>query len=161
MKPTPIEFVPPKRKDAIVRQLHDECLVLDTETNKAHCLNQTATRIWTLCDGKTSVEDMVNALSEHSAATVDETIVWMALKQLRKARLLSREPSFPDQLPILSRREAARKIAVAAALALPIVTSILVPTPAEAASCLANGQPCISNAQCCSGRCSVGLHCGA
>jgi Coenzyme PQQ synthesis protein D (PqqD) len=161
MKPRPTEYVPPKRKDAIVRQLEEECLVLDRETSKAHCLNYTAARIWRLCDGQTSVADMVSVLSEDSAAAVDESLVWLALKQLRKARLLSGEPVFPDESPVVSRRLAVQKIAVAAALAVPVVTSILVPTPAQAASCLANGKPCTSNAQCCSGKCGNGLHCNA
>ena len=156
MKPRPTEYVPPKRKDAIVRQLDRECLVLDTKTNKAHCLNQTASRIWELCDGERSVADIVHALSDGSEPPVDETVIWMGLKQLRKARLLSREPSTPDEPTSMSRREAVRKIGIAAALALPVVSSILVPTPAQAASCLHNGQPCLLSQRCCTGICRRG-----
>jgi len=116
MTSKPTEYVPPKRKDAIVRQLEHELLVLDTKTNKAHCLNQTASRVWALCDGETSVAEMIRALSEESGTRVDDKIVWMALGQLRKARLLPKEASFPDETGRLSRREAVRKIGVAAAL---------------------------------------------
>jgi hypothetical protein len=153
MKPRPTEYVPPKRKDAIVRQVDHKFLVLDTKTNKAHCLNQTADRVWALCDGETSVAEMVRALSEASGTQVDAKIVWMALGQLRKAGLLPKEPSFPDDPGLASRREAVRKIGVAVALALPVVTSILVPTAAQAASCLQALQPCTSPSQCCSGIC--------
>ena len=42
-----------------------------------------------------------------------------------------------------------------------LVTSLVAPTPARAASCLANGKPCVSPAQCCSGKCGVTSgHCG-
>jgi len=153
MKSRPTEYVPPQRKDAIVTQVDQEFLVLDTETNKAHCLNETASRVWALCDGESSVAEIVRALSDGPGTLVDEKIVWMALGQLRKARLLSRDPSFPDERGLISRREAVRKIGVAAALALPVVTSISVPTPAQAASCLPSGSLCISNSQCCSGDC--------
>jgi hypothetical protein len=60
-----------------------------------------------------------------------------------------------------SRREAIRSIGIAGAIALPLVTSLVAPTPARAASCLANGKPCVSNVQCCSGKCGTGGHCGA
>ena len=156
MKTRPAEYVPPRRKDAIVRQVGDEFLVLDTKTNKAHCLNHTAGRVWDFCDGETSVAEMVRALSDGSEMPVDENIVWMALQQLRKAGLLRRDPSFPERPALLSRRDAVRRIGVAAALALPLVTSILVPTPAQAASCLHNGQACVLSQRCCTGICRRG-----
>ncbi len=155
MKPRPTEYVPPKRKDAIVAQVDHEFLVLDTKTNKAHCLNQTAHRVWALCDGETSVAEMVRVLSEESGTQVYAKIVWMALGQLRKARLLHKEPSFPDNPRLASRREAVRKIGVAAALALPVVTSMLIPTAAQAVSCLHSGDHCTLNSQCCSGVCDL------
>lgn len=153
MKSKPTEYVPPKRQDAIVRQVDQELLVLDVKTNKAHCLNHTARQVWTLCDGKTSVAEMIRTLSA-SGTRVDEKMVWMALAQLRKARLLPKEASFADEPGRVSRREAVRKIGVAAALALPAVTSIVMPTAAQAASCLPNGRLCMSNSQCCSGFCN-------
>ena len=150
------EYVPPKRKEAIVRRLDEEWLILDTETNKAHCLNETAARVWWLCDGKISVAEIVASLRDDDESFPDETYVWFALKQLRKAGLLPREARFPDEAGLVSRRNAMRKIGVAAAFALPVVTSILVPTPAQAASCIHNGKPCILNPQCCTGKCRSG-----
>lgn len=155
------DYIPPKRTDAIVRQVDQEWLVLDSESNKAHCLNQTAARIWQLCDGNTSVAEMAARLQGSTETPVDETVVWLALKQLRNGGLLPKEIIFPKEARMVSRREAVRKIGIAAAVALPLVTTIVMPTPAQAATCLPNGRPCISNAQCCSGKCGTGGHCNA
>jgi hypothetical protein len=43
---------PEARKDGLVIQdLPEEILVYDLNTNKAHCLNQTAAYVWQACDG--------------------------------------------------------------------------------------------------------------
>lgn len=132
----------PNRKKAIVRQLSDEMLVYDTETNKAHCLNRTARDVWNLCDGKNTVAEIVCTLRKESKSPVDEKIVWMALHQLEKSGLLLKGIPSPGEKNVLSRRALIRKTGIAAALALPVVTSILVPTPAAAASCAGIGRPC-------------------
>jgi hypothetical protein len=64
--------------------------------------------------------------------SVDEAVVELALGRLQKAGLLEQDSSgFEPIIP--SRRVALRKMATAA-LALPLVTTILVPTAAQAAS---------------------------
>jgi Coenzyme PQQ synthesis protein D (PqqD) len=152
------EYVPPKRKHVIARQLDQETLIVDEKTNTAHCLNATASRVWELCDGENSVGAMIRDLSQRSLRTLSETVVWMALGQIRKAGLLPKEPAFPDRPKFVSRRELVRNMGVSAALALPMVTTILLPTAAQAASCRHNLAPCTSNAQCCSGLCSPVAH---
>jgi hypothetical protein len=153
MQSEPAEYTPPRRKPMIVRHLAQECLLVDTETNRAHCLNAIAARVWQLCDGQTSVASMATILRQEYASSIDETLVWVALKQLRRAGLLPRTTAFPDTVVFITRREAVQKLGAAAALALPVVSSILMPTAAQAASCLPNGRPCLSNSQCCSGLC--------
>jgi hypothetical protein len=145
----------PKRKIAIVRQLSDECLVCDKETNKAHCLNRTATDVWNLCDGKNTVAEIVRILERKSKSPVHENIVWIAITELQKSGLLLNRSPLPASKHFLSRREMVRKMGATAAMALPVVASILIPTPAEAASCLHNGVRCFSNAECCSHICFV------
>lgn len=156
MHMTPMTYVPPRRRDAIVRPVDDEWLLIDKHTNKAHCLNQTAAQVWYLCNGTSSVADIAATLSENAESSVDAGIVWMALKQLRRAGLLTNAADVPKQPAVVTRRDALRKIAVAGAIALPLVTSIAIPTPAQAASCVHNGKPCLVNPQCCTGICRNG-----
>jgi hypothetical protein len=150
MKRHLLDFVPPQHRDAIVRELSEEFLVYDKETSQAHCLNRTAIDVWKLCDGKITVAEIIQKLEKKSKSPVDQRIVWMALRQLQKSELLLGRILWSKEKNILSRRALVKKMGVAAALALPVVTSILVPTAAQAVSCLHSGDPCTSNAQCCS-----------
>jgi len=153
-----LDFVPPQHRDAIVRQLSEEFLVYDKETSQAHCLNRTAIDVWKLCDGKITVAEIIQKLEKKSKSPVDERIVWMALRQLQKSGLLLGRILSSKEENFLSRRAMVKKMGVAAALALPVVTSILVPTAAQAASCLHAGEPCTSNFQCCSMLCGPSSH---
>lgn len=36
----------------MIREFDDECIVLDTDSNRIHQFNRTASRIWQLCDSK-------------------------------------------------------------------------------------------------------------
>lgn len=148
-----LDFVPAQHKDLIVRRLSEEFLVYDKETSQAHCLNRTATDVWKLCDGKITVAGIIQELEKKSKSPVDERIVWMALHQLQKSGLLRGRILSSKEKNMLSRRALVKKMGVAAALALPVVTSILAPTAAQAASCLPNGQPCMFDSQCCSMNC--------
>ncbi|MEP6643732.1 MAG: twin-arginine translocation signal domain-containing protein [Acidobacteriaceae bacterium] len=143
----------PQRKNAILRQIGDEFLVYDKDTDRAHCLNEFAGPVWKLSDGTHTVADIAKKLRA-SSAHMDEDLVWMALTQLAKAGLLLNRMPPPGIKIDLSRRALIQKVGVAAALALPAVASIVVPTPAEAVSCLKNGKPCTLDSQCCSGRCN-------
>jgi len=40
------------KKRAYVKQADGEVLIYDLERNKAHCLNNTAARVWQYCDGE-------------------------------------------------------------------------------------------------------------
>jgi hypothetical protein len=139
----------------VVKELSGEILVYDLERHRAHCLNSAAARVWKLCDGRTDVAEMKTSLTLHEDETVNGELIWLALAQLKKANLLvsDSQPS-PTETRSVSRREMVRKLGAGAALALPLVTSLLAPTPAQAASCLPSGSPCGSSAECCSGVCA-------
>ena len=141
----------------VVHELSDEVLVYDQDRDKAHCLNQTAALVWKYCDGKTTVTSMAQQLGRDlKTERVDEKIVWYALNQLGKNHLFEETVAPPAVLAGMSRREMVRVLSVAAVVAVPLVTSIIAPTPAQASTCLNSGQVCTSSAQCCSGICSGG-----
>ena len=117
----------------IIKELDDEVLVYDLETDKAHCLNQMAARIWKNCDGHTSVAGLRELLEKETAVAVPEEVVWLALDQLEKLRLLEDVPSKPAYLAGMKRRELMRRIGIGA-LALPLVFSITAPIALAQAS---------------------------
>jgi hypothetical protein len=58
--------IPKKISDDLVsRKVDDDLLIVDQENGKIHQLNQTATFIWSLCDGKSSVEEIVKKSFEN------------------------------------------------------------------------------------------------
>jgi hypothetical protein len=144
--------LPRARKDCLWRELDDEVVIYDPDRHEGHCLNATAAAVWKLCDGKNSSAQIAVIVSRQFSAQVDKPIVELALERLAGAHLLV-EPASPARH--LSRRVAIRRIGIAAAIALPLVTSVMAPTPAHAASCFPNGHACTSPAQCCSGLCGL------
>lgn len=116
----------------VVRALPDEVLVYDLERHQAHCLNATAAVVFKHCDGRRSVGQIARILRRELDldAPADESLVWLSLERLEKARLL--EEREPD-LAAPSRRELVRRLALVTAT-LPVVATILAPTPAEAAA---------------------------
>lgn len=140
----------------VVRELPDEVLVYDLKTDKAHCLNQSASLTWKHCDGKTTVADMTSILTAALKTQVDEDTIWLALKQLGKARLLEDQLVTPMEKSRLTRREVIRKLGLGAAIAVPVVMSIVAPTAVSAATCTVNGKSCSpngTNSKCCSTCC--------
>ncbi len=137
----------------MVEQLLDEVLVYDLERHKAHCLNRCAALVWRHCDGETTVAQMVELLAEQ-AEVIDEDVVWNALDQLEKARLLRERMMKSAGRARVSRRDLVRKVGLAAAV--PLVTSILAPTAYAQASCAGPEESCLV-LPCCAGLiCVVG-----
>jgi hypothetical protein len=150
-----------RKEGLVIQELPDEILIYDLDRDKAHCLNQTAALVWQRCDGHTTTSSIAQSLATELDAPVDEKVVWLALDQLGRNDLLERQPVPPPMLAGLNRREMVRALGIAAAVAVPVVTSILAPAPAQAASCIPNGGACPGGpTTCCSGICSVNT-CGS
>ena len=130
-----------RQEGLLIEKLPDEVLVYDLNRNKAHCLNQTAALIWNRCDGKTSVGELVRLLENDCRETIDDEVVWLALDQLGKARLLTERVARPGEEPRLSRRQLMRRVGLA--VSLPLVVSILAPSASAALSCI--GRNCVGN----------------
>ena len=144
-----------RRTGLIIQEVDGEILIYDQNTNKAHCLNQTAAKVWKYCDGETTLAEACKALSCDLDTPVDEKLVWYAVDQFSKDNLLEKgieQPAFI--IAGMNRRQMVRTLGLAAVIAVPLVTSIVAPTPAQAATCMPPGQPCGTAAQCCSGVCT-------
>ena len=144
----------------MVQTLPDETLVYDLDRDLAHCLNQTATLVWNRCDGSNTTRQIARAVSHDLNHPVDEKFIWVALDQLSRNHLLTNSP--PPPISGMNRRDVIKALAVSAAVAVPVVASIVAPTPAQAATgCIPNGSSgCTSGIQCCGGFCNSGI-CGS
>jgi hypothetical protein len=129
----------------VIRDLPREVVVYDTERHQAHCLNRTAGLVFRCANGRRTVAEIAALLGPGA----DDGLVRAALDQLAAAALL--EPGPTPSSPAPSRREVLRQVGLGAALLAPVVTSLVVPAPAEAAA------TCISAANCSSS--NVGAPC--
>lgn len=138
-----LEHYLPTARDSklVVRELAEEVLVYDAEGHRAHCLNRTAALVWKHCDGKTSVSGIARRVSRELSSTVSDELVWLALEQLDEFGLLlaaAQRPTAaalrPTASNLISRRKMMRRVGLAAAVSLPLITSIISPTPAQAQS---------------------------
>jgi hypothetical protein len=121
-----------RNEQVVVRELTDEVLVYDLTRHRAHCLNRTAAFVWNHCDGETTVNEIARLMGEEWDTPVSEDIVWFALDKLGKADLLQERIKMPQAG--MSRRSAVRQMGLGALLAIPVVMSVVSPTPAAAAS---------------------------
>jgi hypothetical protein len=136
-------MLPRRREDnLLVQTLSDETLVYDLSRDRAHCLNGTAAAVWARCDGRTTLADLAERLRKECEIPADESVVWMAVRQLQKAQLLCERVEPPPDHFRASRRDLIRKLGAAAAV--PVVMTILAPTARAQASdtCTGTGPPC-------------------
>ena len=52
-----------RNEGLVIKELPDELLIYDTETDRAHCLNETAAFVWLRCDGRKSLAEITRELS--------------------------------------------------------------------------------------------------
>jgi hypothetical protein len=146
----PGSFIPHLNQNVIVQDVFGEVLVYDLERNIVRRLNRAAGAIWKQCDGHKNVADIARAVTPQFEGQVDEQVVLLALRRFSKAHLLAGRAPELARATGVSRREWIKRIGI---VALPLVTSMAVPTPAQAASCFPALHTCTLNSQCCSGTC--------
>jgi len=109
-------------------------LIYDLRSNKAFCLNETSAAVWRACDGSRDISALNDLVSEQLNNPVNEDLVWLALDQLKKEKLLVNAPELSEKFAGMSRREVVRKIAVGSMIALPIVAGVVAPPAYASAS---------------------------
>lgn len=125
----------------VVQEMPDEVLVYDMDTNKAHCLNQSAAFVWKSCDGNNTVGDIVRQFEANGNGKVTEDFVWLAIDQLNENGLMDSKiaPRFEGQ----SRRQVLKTIGLASMVALPVIASLVAPQKAlGSVSCTCSAAPC-------------------
>ena len=148
----------------VIKELPNETLVYDLERDEAHCLNQAAALVWKHCDGKMTIAKMTSLLQAQLDTSANADVVWLAIKQLQRFRLVESYAEETVAMPSVSRRNLVLNYAPAA-LVLPLIMSISAPTAAQAATdpCIANpsglGCPCQTDNDCDSFNCNAGT-CG-
>jgi len=83
----------PLRKSVPWRNLDTEALVVDVKGGLLYPLNSVGARIWDLCDGARSVDEIVGVLADEFAApeTTIRTDALEFIERLADARLISLE----------------------------------------------------------------------
>jgi hypothetical protein len=129
---------PRARAGLLSRPVGDEVIVYAPDSFTAHCLNRTAAVVLRAADGERSVAAIAGFLALETGTQADEEVVWETLEMLGTAKLIESNPAPASP----SRRKALRQVGLGAAALAPIVASLLVPTPAQAAA------TCIQQASC-------------
>ena len=151
MKKIPPALLPRMRvQGLVIDDLPEETLVYDLDRHKAHCLNRTAALVWRRCDGQTTVSEIARRLQSELDAPCNEDLVWLALRQLQELHLLDQSITLPSQWTGMSRRKMLRHVGLAAAVAVPVIASIVSPTPVQASTCIQAGGACNGSIACCS-----------
>lgn len=126
--------IPIARKDGLViQEMEDEVLIYDLDENKAFSLNPTAAEIWRACDGKKSVAEIAKGLRGSRDADDKESVVWLALDQLKEKNLISN--TINSRFEGISRRDVIKKVGLATAIALPVIAMLSFPSKTLAVAC--------------------------
>jgi len=133
----------------VVQELENETLIYSLESHKATCLNAFSARVWRLCDGTRTVDDITQELG------LDDCVrdaVALTLKKLARADLVTGFTAPPSD----HTRRAVIHGALAVTAAIPIVTTLTIPEPAQATSgcggywsrCGSHRAPCCPGLRC-------------
>ena len=142
-----------RKKGLVIQDLPDEVLVYDLDLDRAHCLNQTAAFVWRRCNGRNTTAQIARTLGQQFDCPVDEKIIWLALDQLGRSHLLEQQLAPPPPQMTMNRRAVVRALGLSALIAAPLVTSIVAPAPAQAASgCIPSGNACTTGGTPCCGQ---------
>lgn len=123
------------RRGLIVKELAGELLVYDQLSEKAFCLNEGASSVWAMCDGKTTIAEMIHRGPSTLGASIDEDFVSLAIARFREDGLLEPGSVDPQAMRKVTREELLARLGrtgLAASIALPLVASIVAPTAAKA-----------------------------
>lgn len=121
--------LPKARTENIVEQnLKQETLIYDLITNQAFNLNETLSIIYKACDGATTFTELKRKYK------FSDDFIYLALDELKQNELLAKGVGYVSPFANTSRREVIKKVGLATMLMLPLVSGLVAPTAAQAAS---------------------------
>lgn len=151
-----------RQSDIVVQEAGNEILIYDLRSHRTLFLNETAAIVWRSLDGATDIKSVAFELSRKTKSEPNEEIVWLTIDSLGKEDLLE-NAKLPSPVSGLNRRNAVKRIGMATMIALPLITSVVAPNAANAAS---NGACvglqagfCVDNGDFSQSNCCTGLRC--
>jgi hypothetical protein len=129
----------------------------DTVADKVLCLSPQTSRIWDFCDGRSTIGNVAEQLRKEIGLDVGIRDIFIVLREFERYNLLEKSDQSHPSPWKTDRRQFLEKAGRAAAIAIPIIMCISVPTAAQTVSKLPDGAPCTNNAQCMSGKCEGGI----
>jgi len=126
-----------RTEDLLTEEVDGEVLVYDATREIVCRLNNSAALVWRHCNGERTIGEITAIVGEHLGEFVDEDMVLIALDNLLAHDLLlsGYEPRAASDSRFSRRRFIGRVGVVgAAAAAIPVVHTMVVPTPASAQS---------------------------
>lgn len=117
-----------RTENIVVQNIEKEVLIYDTITNQAFCLNETSAKVFNHCDGQTAFDEL-----KRKFKYTDE-IIYLALDELKAKNLLDAAANYQTPFAGMNRREVIRQVGFATMIALPLISSLVVPTAANAGS---------------------------
>lgn len=89
---------PKIRSDLTVVELEGEAVIYDDETRQVHYLNQTATIVFNLCDGSSTIKELAGDIADAFSLQQDEVErqVRTVLRNFREAGFMEGSPSRAD-----------------------------------------------------------------
>ncbi len=123
-----------KQTRLVVEEMAEGTIVYNSVKSDLHSLNSTASFVWKQCDGKRTVAEIVRNFASEYQMPDSQEAVWIALDQLESNGLLEEALTRPVETHLLSRRGMLKHASQGALIALPLVTTMMAPTPANAQS---------------------------
>ena len=114
-----------------VQHVGQETLIYDEQTHKAFCLNAMAAAVWNRCDGATTVPAIAASAAFALDLPMTEDLVQFTLQELLRDGLLDAAVDFVP-VSVVSRRQMMVKLGIGAAMAMPIIATIVAPKAAQA-----------------------------
>jgi hypothetical protein len=117
-----------RNENIVVQELDAEILLFDLKNNQAYSLNETSAKVYRACGNEITIEEL-----KRRTHFTDE-LIHLTLEKMQKANLLIENINYADTFNSVNRREIIKRIALSSTVTLPVISSIVIPTAANAAS---------------------------